>query len=823
VLTHSESVKASRRFILDLLLSEHKLDCFACEKNGDCALQQYAIEYDIDKTSFIGKVLDGEKDSSNRFYEFHPNRCILCTRCVRVCRHRQGCSAIGIMGRGFLSRIGSGTEKNRSDFCESCGSCVSVCPVGALLPKSKNRFRMWETSKTRTTCPYCGVGCQIDLIVKEDKVVGVKPAGKIANEWLLCVKGRFAFDFINHPARLTEPLIRDENGCLRPVSWEEALGLVAGKIKEIRENYGADAIAGFASAKATNEENYLFMKFMRAAVGTNNVDHCARLCHSSTVAGLAATLGSGAMTNPFVDVRNADVIFITGSNTTETHPVMGAYVRQAKNAGKKLIVADPIRIPLAEIADVFLQINPGTSVALSNGLLNVIFAERLEDKEYIEQHTVGNEALRQAVKEYTPEYTAEICGVSAQSIIRAARLYATAESAYIMYSMGITQHINGTENVMSLSNLVLATGNLGRPGCGINPLRGQNNVQGACDMGALPVCYTGYHQVSNTDIQRKFEKAWGVKLSANPGMTLTETMPAVLDDKVKLLYIMGENPAVSDADLNHTKKALAKAFLIVQDIFLTETAQLADVVLPAACFAEKDGTFVNSERRVQLVRKAVSAKGLGLADWEIIVKLMGLLGCESNYEKAEDIFNEITALTPSYAGMTYERLQESGGLCWPCPAKNHPGTPILHMGKPARGKGEFKALKWKPSPETLSYDYPIALVTNRLLHHYHTQTMTGKTEAIDIYPTDNFIQISPGDAKDLSITDGETVVVTSKRGSVKARAVVTAAVKKGVAAMPFHWAEGANILTDAATLDPVSKIPGLKLTGVRIAAEMGLN
>jgi formate dehydrogenase major subunit len=542
------------------------------------------------------------------------------------------------------------------------------------------------------------------------------------------------------------------------------------------------------------------------------------------------------MTNPIADVRNAGAIFITGSNTTKTHPVMGAFVRQAKNAGAKLIVADPVRIPLAEIADVYLQIKPGTSVALSNGMLNVIFAEGLEDKEYIEKHTTGVDELKKLVEKYTPEYTSRICDVPPEDIIKAARLYANAvydsaactnvicntgakstktKSASILYAMGITQHVNGTDNVISLSNLALCTGNLGRPGSGVNPLRGQNNVQGACDMGALPPFYTAYQQVANPEARAKFEDAWQVQLPDKPGLTKTLAIPAILEDKVKMMYIMGENPAVSDPDSNRTIKALKKAFLVVQDIFLTETAELADVVLPAACFAEKDGTFVNSERRVQLVRKAVPTKGDSLADWEIIMKLTNRLGYKCSFNSPEDIFDEMAALTPSYAGMTYAGLEENG-LCWPCPTKDHPGTPMLHVNGPVKGKAELRAVKWKPSPETQMPEYPILLTTNRLLHQFHTRTMTAKSKAINIQSPDNFIQINLEDAKLLEISDGDTVKVTSKRGSILVTAVLTNEVAKGTAAMPFHWSGGANVLTSAEPLDPTSKIAGLKLTGVRI-------
>jgi len=535
--------------------------------------------------------------------------------------------------------------------------------------------------------------------------------------------------------------------------------------------------------------------------------------------GLITTLGSGAMTNPITDVKNADVLFVTGSNTTEAHPVMGALMRRAKNEGTKIIVADPVRIPLAEDADIFLQIRPGTSHALSNGMLHVIFREGLEDKEYIEQFTTGVDELKELVEKYTPDYTAEICGLDAQDVEAAARLYASAGAASILYCMGITQHANGVNNVFGLSNLTLATGNLGKSGGGINPIRGQSNVQGACDMGALPIVHTGYQFVTNPDVQKKFEDAWGVKLSGNNGMASTIAVPAVLDDKIKMLYIIGENPAVSDPDTKHTKKSLEKAFLVVQDIFLTETAELADVVLPAACFAEKDGTFSNSERRVQLVRKAVPSKGL--ADWEIIMRLMNLLGYPCHYDKAEDVFEEMRTVTPQYAGITYERIEENNGLVWPCPTLTHPGTPILHVGKPAKGKGDFKAVEWTPSPEMNNVDYPVLLTTNRILHHYHTRTMTGKTKAIKAHAPDGFVKINSRDAKDWGVADGETVRVSSPRGEAKVRAVVTDAVARGTAAMPFHWADGANVLTCAEVLDPISKIPGLKLVGVKIEKILG--
>ena len=522
------------------------------------------------------------------------------------------------------------------------------------------------------------------------------------------------------------------------------------------------------------------------------------------------------MTNCVTEIKEADVIFVTGSNTTENHPVMGMYIRQAKRAGKKLIVADPVRIPLAEIADVYLQINPGTSVALSNGMIHVIFAEGLEDKEYIEKHTEGAAELREFVKEYTPERVAEICGIDVEDLKKAARLYATNRS-YIAYAMGITQHTNGTDNVLSCSNLALVTGNLGKPGTGVNPLRGQNNVQGACDMGALPTDYPGYQKVFNPEVQAKFEKAWGVPLNPNKGLTVTETIPAILSDKVKLLYIMGENPIVSDPDTAHVKHALEKAFVVVQDIFLTETCEYADVVFPSNAFAEKDGTFSNTERRVQRVRQVVPSKGECRDDWWTLMQIMNRIGYKCHYDKVEDIFNELRTVTPSYAGITYDRIEKCG-IQWPCPNEDHPGTPILHANGPIRngGKGLLKCLTWQPSPDVGDPEYPYILNSSRILYHYHTRTMTDRTRAIHFTAPRKWIELWHEDAMELGITEGEWVKVSSKRGSIYAEARIVDTLQPGVAWMPFHYAEGANVLSDAHHLDPVSKIPGYKQIGIKI-------
>ena len=524
------------------------------------------------------------------------------------------------------------------------------------------------------------------------------------------------------------------------------------------------------------------------------------------------------MTNRVTGIKNADVIFVTGSNTTEAHPVMGMYVYQAKKNGKKLIVADPVRIPLAEVADVYLQINPGTSVALTNGMLNVIFSEGLEDKEYMDKHTEGGDELREFVKQYTPERVAKICGVKEEDIIKAARMYAGSKKSYIAYAMGITQHLNGTENVMSLSNLALVTGNLGHDACGVNPLRGQNNVQGACDMGALPTDYPAYQKVFVKENQEKFEKAWGVPLNPNKGLTVTDTIPAILEDKVKLLYVMGENPMVSDPDTEHVEHALEKAFVITQDLFLNETSEYADVVFPSTAFAEKEGTFSNTERRVQRVRQLASVKGECKDDWWIIMQIMNRIGYKCHYDKAEDIFNELRTVTPSYAGITYKRIEKEG-IHWPCPNEEHPGTPVLHANGPIRngGKGLLKTMEWQPSPETMNKEeYPITLTSCRILYHYHTRTMTDRTRAVHFTAPRNWIEINKENAQDMKIKEGDWVQVTSPRGSVFVEARIVDTVEPGVAWMPFHYAGGANMLSDAHALDPISKIPGFKQIGVKI-------
>lgn len=814
--TNTDRVIKTRKMLLELLLTNHPLDCMTCNKTGNCSFQDYCYDYDVKDSRFSdGEIKKYTIDTSNKFYNYDANKCILCGNCVRVCTELQCNGAIGRASRGFETHIASPfNEGLENSVCVSCGNCVSACPVGALAPKPKEKFRTWETRKVKTTCSYCGVGCQMNLIVKDDKVVDVEPVNGLANKGLLCVKGKFGMEFISKPDRLKVPLIKKDGEFIES-TWDEALDLIASKIKDTKKQHGANAIGGLSSARVTNEENYLFQKFIRIQ-GTNNVDHCARLCHASTVTGLASTLGSGAMTNSNSEILDADVIFVSGSNTTKTHPVLGSFMLQAQKKGAKIIVAEPRNIELAQKADVFLQINPGTNVAIYNGMMNVIINEGLQDTEYIKARTENYDKLKEIVKEYTPEVVAEICRVDAEDIRKAARIYASAKKVGIFYSMGVTQHTTGTQGVKSVSNLALLCGNIGIESGGVNPLRGQNNVQGACDLGALPNVYTGYQKVIDEKVNEKFENAWGRKLSKENGLTLTEIINESGEGRIKFLYIMGENPMITDPDLNHVEQALEDTeFLVVQDIFMTETAQFADVILPAASFAEKDGTFTNTERRIQRVRKAIEPIGQSKADWEIIMLLMNKLGYDKTYNHPSEIMDEIASLTPLYGGISFDRI-ENEGLQWPCTDKGHSGTKYLHKGKFTRGKGLFEPAPYIESDELPDEVYPFYFSTGRILYHYHSATMTNRVEGIRKMFPKSFIQIHPADAEKLSIKDGEKIKVISRRGEVKTNARVTDVVKKGLLFMPFHFADGpANRLTNPA-LDCTAKIPELKVCAAKI-------
>ena len=817
--TNTQRVQRARKLVLELILSNHPLDCLTCEKSGSCELEKYAYELGVSSSRFEGEKSHYEIDANNPFIERDNDKCILCGRCVTVCDEVQMASVLDFTERGFKTKISTGLDKPLGETpCVFCGQCIAVCPVGALTEKERKfKGREWELKKVSTICPYCGCGCNIVLNVKEDKVIKVTSEPEsIVNQGWLCSKGKFGFQFIHSKDRLTTPLIKKE-GKFKKVSWDEALDLIANKFKEIKEKYGTDSIAGFSSAKCTNEENYLFQKFMRALIGTNNVDHCARLCHASTVAGLARAFGSGAMTNSIEELKNAHCILITGSNTSETHPIIALQIKAAvKRNGARLIVADPRGIEMTEFAHLWLRQRPGTDVALFNGMMNVILSEGLYDKEFVEQRTEGFEEFKKVVEKYTPHYVENITGASSSQIISAARMYAGAKSASIVYAMGITQHTTGTDNVLALANLAMLTGNMGKESSGVNPLRGQNNVQGACDLGALPNVLPGYQSVEDEEIRKKFEKAWGTNLPDKNGLTVVEVIHAVEEGKVKAMYIMGENSVLSDPNSNRTRRALEKLdFLVVQDIFLTETAKYAHVVLPAACFAEKEGTFTNTERRVQKLGKALEPPGEAKADWQIICQLAAKFGYQMEYGSAAEIMNEIASLTPIYGGITYDRLNEEG-LQWPCPNEKHPGTRFLHKDRFSRGLGKFHSTPYKEPVELPDEEYPFILSTGRVLFHWHTGTMTRRVRGLEeVYP-EGLVEIHPQDARKLGLATDELVEVTSRRGRVVAKAKVTEKSPPGTIFMSFHFKEAAANLLTIDALDPIAKIPEYKVCAVKI-------
>jgi formate dehydrogenase (NADP+) alpha subunit len=811
VITEDAELLEVRQWTAQLLLADHPLDCLTCAQCGSCGLQKVAEHLGIRERVLQPMAREGKVDDSNPCFAMDMGKCILCGLCVRACAEVQHLGAIDLVKRGYASAVepfGGGPISGSS--CESCGECVERCPTGALTP----RRHLPPEREASTVCPYCGTGCRVTLGVRGDTLVSARgDADSPVSRGRLCVKGRFgSFEFVSHPDRLRTPLIRTADG-FREASWDEAIAVVG---RELRKHRG-DAFGGLSSAKVTNEDNYVFQKFVRAAMGTNNVDHCARLCHSSTVAGLARSFGSGAMTNPIADLALADVILVTGSNTTENHPIIGLEIREAVARGARLLLFDPRRIQLSEIATVWARQRPGTDVAWINGLMHVILRDGLADREFIDARTEGFEAVERLLADYAPERVAGITGIPAELSEEAARLYALAARASIVYSMGITQHTTGVDNVRSLANLAMLTGQIGRPGTGVNPLRGQNNVQGACDMGALPTFYPGYQPVASAEVRARFRDAWTVDVPAGEGLTMTEMLPAALTGGIRAMYIMGENPALSDADSTQVVAALENLeFLVVQDIFLTETARLAHVVLPASSYAERDGTYTNTERRVQLTEPVVPPPGQARRDWAIICDVATAIGYPMAYGSTGEIHDEMRRLTPSYAGISHARLRAGASLHWPCPGEHHPGTPVLHQDSFTRGLGQFHPAEYRPPAEVPDAAFPMVLTTGRMLEHYHTGTMTRRSAGLDGLVPGPFVEVSGADAVAMGVEDGDPVRVTSRRGSIVLPARVGSRVDRGVVFIPFHFREAAaNVLTNPAS-DPAAGIPELKVCAVRL-------
>ncbi len=815
VITENEEINQIRRTTAQLITANHTGECFTCKQNDRCGLQKVA--------SYLGIEHNGDKpmrqrkeellvDDSNPFFTLDMNKCVLCGICVRTCDELQGDNAIDYVNRGPLTIISTFNNQPLFDSaCKSCGECVARCPVGALTFKGF----LNPSREVRTICTYCGVGCSFYLGIRGNSIVSVRgDRNGPANKGSLCVKGRFGNGFVNDPRRLTVPLIK-KNGKFEESGWEEALDLIAGKFK-INKN---GLFACFSSAKCTNEENYVIQKFTRAVMGTNNIDHCARLCHAPSVSGLAQSLGSGAMTNSIDEISGARTIFAIGTNTTWAHPVLALQIKKAVLGGGTLIVANPKRIDLCSHAEIFLQHKPGTDVVLMMGMMRVIVDEGLQDNLFIDERTENLAPLIESLKDFNLDYVQLVTGVDKDNIIKAARLYASQKPSSILYAMGITQHSHGTDNVLATSNLALLTGNIGKLSTGVNPLRGQNNVQGACDMGALPNMYPGYQKVADETVRNKFQKAWNARLSNKPGLTHTEIVDAIDRGEVKALYQVGENPVMSEADSGHIMQALLKLdFFVVQDIFMTRTAQYADVILPASSFAEKSGTFTNTERRVQKVRQAIAPIGQSRADWEITCEMAKRMGAEGfDYNSTEEIMTEISLLTPIYGGITGEKI-ENQGIQWPCPDTDHPGTPFLHGEKfqTPSGRGKFMPLRYIPSSEPPSKEFPLILTTDRSLFHFHTSTMTGRITGLNLLDSEEFILINPADADILGIGDRELVRISTRRGSLEVRIKITDVCPPGIVSMTFHFENTHTNLLTSPALDPVAKIPETKVAAARI-------
>ena len=827
VRTQTPKLAKLRRGVMELYISDHPLTCLTCSANGDCELQDMAgavglrdVRYGYEGENH----LKAPTDASNPYFTFESSKCIVCNRCVRACEEVQGTFALTIEGRGFASKVSPGGTDFMGSECVSCGACVQACPTATLNEKSVITMGKPEHSAV-TTCAYCGVGCAFKAEMQGDQVVRMVPfKGGKANEGHSCVKGRFAYGYATHKDRITKPMIRDRiEDPWREVSWAEAIGKAASEFRRIQADYGRESIGGITSSRCTNEETYLVQKLIRAGFGNNNVDTCARVCHSPTGYGLKVTVGTSAGTQDFKSVDDADVVLVIGANPTDGHPVFGSRLKKRLRQGAKLIVADPRRIDLVKSphiqAEHHLPLKPGTNVALLNAMAHVVVTEGLIDETYVrERCDLGDfESWARFVAEQrnSPEASEEFTGVPAADVRVAARLYATGGNAAIYYGLGVTEHSQGSTTVMAMANLAMATGNIGHPGAGVNPLRGQNNVQGSCDMGSFPHELPGYRHVSDDATRQTFESLWGVELSADPGLRITNMLDEAVAGRFKGMYIQGEDPAQSDPDTQHVTAGLrAMECVVVQDIFLNETAKYAHVFLPGASFLEKDGTFTNAERRISRVRKVMPPLA-GVGDWEVTMMLSEALGYPMHYTHPSEIMDEVARTTPTFAGVSYAKLEELGSIQWPCNAAAPNGTPMMHVDRFVLGRGKFMITDYVPTEERTGARFPLILTTGRILSQYNVGAQTRRTEN-SRWHAEDVLEIHPFDAEQRGILNGDLVSLESRSGDIAIKAQVSERMQPGIVYTTFHHAKtGANVITTDYS-DWATNCPEYKVTAVQV-------
>ena len=827
VRTQTPRVEELRRNVMELYISDHPLDCLTCPANGDCELQDMAGVVGLREVRYGyegANHLDAPTDSSNPYFAFDESKCIVCSRCVRACDEIQGTLALTIVGRGFDSKVSPGGRSFFDSECVSCGACVQACPTATLEEKSVIDLGM-PTRTVETTCAYCGVGCSFKAELRGDELVRMVPSKDGgANEGHSCVKGRFAWGYATHTDRVLTPLVRESiDDPWREASWEEAIGFTAERIRAIQAEYGVDSVGGITSSRCTNEEVYVVQKMVRAAFGTNNVDTCARVCHSPTGYGLKQTFGTSAGTQDFKSVAQADVIMVIGANPTDAHPVFGSRMKRRLREGARLIVLDPRRIDLVRSphieSDFHLQLQPGTNVAVVNAMGHVVATEGLIDREFVADRcdpvtfAAWEEFIRQP--ENSPEAVEAVSGVPAEEIRGAARLYAAGPNSAIYYGLGVTEHSQGSTMVMAMANLAMATGNIGRDGVGVNPLRGQNNVQGSCDMGSFPHELPGYRHVSDDAVREQFEALWGAEVRGDPGMRIPNMLDAAVVGEFKALFVQGEDIAQSDPNTQHVQRALeSMELVIVQDLFLNETARYAHVFLPGTSFLEKDGTFTNAERRINRVRPVMATK-TGKQEWQVTCDLSAALGYPMHYDSASQIMDEIAALTPTFAGVSFALLDEVGSVQWPCNAEHPLGTPIMHVEGFVRGLGAFQVTPFVPTDERTTRRYPLVLTTGRILSQYNVGAQTRRTANVAWHDED-VLDIHEADAEARGIADGTWVTIASRVGTTVMRAHVTDRVPPGVVYTTFHFpGSGANVITTEYS-DWATNCPEYKVTAVEV-------